>query len=314
MTTTKSSSLPVGINPIEKAQFLLGKTLYNGSNQLQRKLLGARKKELEGIHYLELGDPKNPPLVFFHGFGDSKDGYLLSSFPLVKDYYLIVPDMPGFGENPEDSQAYYNMQHMVTLLGKFFESLQLDAFTLIGNSMGGAISMAFTLAYPTQVKKLVLLDSAGFFYRDIPSVFHEFAAGKNIFDIETKEDYRNLLNRVFFKVPYIPKVVFNFLYHHINSKREWYGKMVGDLTNRLESLEQKEEIELFTFNNKVCEIRCPTLLLWGENDSLFPAEVAKRATPLFSEGQLGLLKKTGHAPQYEAPRQYMRALKQFIIS
>ncbi|MBT5094598.1 MAG: hypothetical protein HOM21_10165, partial [Halobacteriovoraceae bacterium] len=50
MTTTKSSSLPVGINPIEKAQFLLGKTLYNGSNQLQRKLLGARKKELEGIH------------------------------------------------------------------------------------------------------------------------------------------------------------------------------------------------------------------------------------------------------------------------
>lgn len=294
----------------------MGERIYNGFNNTQYKLSGAvvkKSRELTdhpALPYLEVGNPNNPTLLFLHGFGDTKESYLKQAGKFKKDFHVIIPDMPGFGPNPRLQGLHYSSQIMADIAHQFIIDLDLKEVHLAGNSMGGAISTFLALKAPDRIKSLTLIDTAGFYFDHVHSVLDEFLDGFNLFLVDKPEDYENLLKRVFHKIPFVPKPVFEFLYEQIKQERSWFEKLVYDLTHGLDSIDKAHEDGLF-LNHHVHELKIPVQLVWGDKDSLFPLETAHEIKKLIPAAELHVLKDCGHAPHYEKTGEFNKILKVF---
>jgi len=108
--------------------------------------------------YLEGGDPSKPTLVMVHGFGADKDHWTFYAPWLTKDYRLIAPDLPGFGENDRDGELPFDVGSQAARLKDFLDALGIDRPHLGGNSMGGWIALRFAIDYPDALKHRDLLD------------------------------------------------------------------------------------------------------------------------------------------------------------
>ena len=294
----------------------LGERIFTGFNNSQYKLSGASIKKSRdltdhpGLPYLEAGNPNNPTMLFIHGFGDTKESYLRQAMKFKKDFHVIVPDMPGFGPNPKKQDLHYNAQSMAEMVLEFINDLKLKEIHVAGNSIGGAISAFLAQKAPEKIKSLTLIDTAGFYFDDVHSVLDEFLDGFNLFLVSEPDDYDKLLKRVFHKVPYVPRPVFEFLYEKIKQERDWYEKMAYDLTHGLDSIEKGHEDGLF-LNHHIAELKMPVQMIWGDSDSLFPVETAHEIKKLLPSAELHVINKCGHAPHYEKTKEFNKLMKKF---
>jgi pimeloyl-ACP methyl ester carboxylesterase len=119
--------------------------------------------EIDGVqvHYLSGGGGPST-LVLIHGGG--ADSASLSWGPSIDELastcLVIAPDLPGFGES-DKPKVNYTLDYYTRFLERFTRELDLSSFSLGGLSMGGQISLNFTLQFPLSVRKLVLVGSAG---------------------------------------------------------------------------------------------------------------------------------------------------------
>ncbi|HEY4384381.1 MAG TPA: alpha/beta hydrolase [Ktedonobacteraceae bacterium] len=113
------------------------------------------------IHCLVAGE-RGSPVVFLHGGGlDSAAlswGELIG--PLSAHHRFFVPDLPGYGLS-DKPDIMYTIDFFVEVVHHLLDVLQLEKVCLGGLSMGGAISLAFALRFPTRVEKLILVDTYG---------------------------------------------------------------------------------------------------------------------------------------------------------
>ena len=112
--------------------------------------------------YAENGNIAGEPLLLIHGFGGNKDNFTRIARQL-DGYHLIIPDLLGFGESSKPMSADYRSEAQATRLHELLQAKGLaENIHVGGNSMGGAISVAYAAKYPKDVKSLWLVDSAGF--------------------------------------------------------------------------------------------------------------------------------------------------------
>src|SRR3546814_2907816 len=95
--------------------------------------------------YLEGGDRSKPALVMVHGFGADKDHWTFYAPWLTKDYRLIAPDLPGFGENDRDGELLFDVASQAARLKGFLDALGIERPHLGGNSLGGWLALRFTI-------------------------------------------------------------------------------------------------------------------------------------------------------------------------
>lgn len=112
------------------------------------------------LHYLDWGAPDNPPLVLLHGLRGHAHAWDDFSAAVCDDYHVLALDQRGRGESEWARDGVYTTAAYVADLLGFSMALHLDSFMLIGHSMGGRNSMAFSARYPHQVRKLVVVDIA----------------------------------------------------------------------------------------------------------------------------------------------------------
>src|SRR5918911_3158535 len=119
--------------------------------------------EVDGlrIHYLKAGKGDAPVLLLHGGGYDSASlSYKHIIGPISEHRRVFAPDWPGYGES-DKPQMEYTTEYYVGFLGRLMDALGLDKASLVGISMGGAISLGFSLRSPQRVEKLVLVDSHG---------------------------------------------------------------------------------------------------------------------------------------------------------
>src|SRR5919202_5626925 len=119
--------------------------------------------EVDGlqIHYLKAGKGDAPVLLLHGGGYDSASlSYKHVIGPISEHRRVFAPDWPGYGESDKPKMRY-TTEYYVTFLGHLMDALGLEKASLIGISMGGAISLGFSLHSPQRVEKLVLVDSHG---------------------------------------------------------------------------------------------------------------------------------------------------------
>ncbi|MFC5602347.1 2-succinyl-6-hydroxy-2,4-cyclohexadiene-1-carboxylate synthase [Sporosarcina koreensis] len=108
--------------------------------------------------YVEVeGEPQLPEVVFLHGFTGTSATWREVRDELQGKYRTIAIDLTGHGKTTvPDKPERYSMEEQIEDLEALFEQLKLDSFYLVGYSMGGRISLAYTVRYPKRVQALIL--------------------------------------------------------------------------------------------------------------------------------------------------------------
>src|SRR5262249_30891633 len=127
------------------------------------------------VHYTIDGNPDGPPVILLHGVLASVhtwDGWVEN---LKDKYHIYRMDIPGFGLSAPLHSKDYTPEYAVEFFEKARQSLGLEKFHLVGNSLGGFIAWYYTTKYPQHVEKLILIDPIAY-QQPLPRII-KFASG-----------------------------------------------------------------------------------------------------------------------------------------
>lgn len=253
--------------------------------------------------YLEGGEGET--ILFIHGFGADKDRW--GTFPagFSGSYRLVVPDLPGFGEDSGVPSASYDIESQVKRLNRFVETIGLNKFHLVGISMGGYISAYYASEYPEKVKSLALMDALGVKSR-IPSYFWQRYKkdGKVFFLYKTLQEFDEFMSVVFYRPPWIPVRIRDYLAQKGALNHDFRKKVLEDMAG----------CGLYLLEDRLQRIRAKTLIIWGANDRIIHVSSVEKFEKGLKNSRTVIIDKCGHVPYFEKPGETKRAYRDFLAS
>ena len=274
--------------------------------ELKSKYANAESKfmNIDGlpVHYRIEGS--GSPIVLIHGTGSCLQTWDDWTDSLKNEYQVIRLDMPGFGLTGPRADRDYSINMYCTFLHKFMEKIGIDTFALSGNSLGGQIAWNYALAYPQQVRELVLVDPGGF-YKDnkAGALIFKLAKIKWLANIMKKMDSKIMVNKTLRDVYYDDSKI-------TEEKKQLYYDMSMREGNR-EAFVDRVQLIATDSAKDIRAIQCPTLVLWGKEDQLISVDMADSFAVI---PNVKLIKYTevGHSPQEEIPEQSVSDVKAFL--
>ncbi|MCS6984236.1 MAG: alpha/beta hydrolase [Leptospiraceae bacterium] len=253
---------------------------------------------------LFLGDPKNRPFVWLHGFSDNKYSFSRVAMKLSRKFYVVIPDLPGFDNSTQLIHQEYNLDYYTAYVAALFQQLELKDAILAGNSLGGAIALQLAAQRGELVSHIMPVNTAGVLGPTLRGFYRELLSGHNIFHITSYRDFEYFLGRIFYRLPPLPFPLKLFVYRELRHNSFWYNKLMSDLTHGLfgaEGLKEARQYKNFGLDNMLSQVNCPTDIIWGEQDSLFPLELGYYLTEKIRKASLHIITNCGHCPHLEAP-------------
>ena len=240
--------------------------------------------------YAENGNVAGEPLLLIHGFGGNKDNFTRIARQL-EGYHLIIPDLLGFGASSKPMSADYRSEAQAVRLHELLQAKGLAANIHVGgNSMGGAISVAYAAKYPSEVKSLWLVDSAGFWSAGM----HEALAGATLENnpllINSNEDFYKMYDFVMYKPPYLPKSVKAVFAQERIANKELHAKILEQIVT--DNVEERAKV--------IAQYKIPTLVVWGEKDQIIKPETVKLIKEIIPQSEVIMMPEVGHVPMVEA--------------
>ena len=251
--------------------------------------------------YAENDNVMGEPLLLIHGFGGNKDNFTRIADKL-EGYHLIIPDLLGFGESSKPMTADYRADAQATRLHELMQAKGLASNTHVGgNSMGGAISVAYAAKYPKEVKSLWLIDTAGFWSAGVPKSLEGATLENNPLLINSKEDFYKMYDFIMYKPPYIPKSVKAvFAQERINNKA-LDAKILEQIVT--DNVEERAKI--------IAKYNIPILVVWGEKDQVIKPETTELIKEIIPQAQVIIMNDVGHVPMVEAVKDTANDYKAF---
>lgn len=257
----------------------------------------------QNVHYRIEG--QGPNLLLLHGTAASLhtwDGWTES---LKKEFRVIRLDLPAFGLTGPSPEGDYSINAYTEFLKEFSKVLDLEQFSIAGNSLGGGIAWAYAAKYPDQVEKLILINSSGIPVQGSdPAVFklaRNPILGKLMEFVTPKSFIKKNMKEVYFD----DKKVTDSLISR-------YHEMALRTGNR-KAFRQRAEVVNPDITDQLSNISAPTLILWGEQDEWIPVENAyifQRKIPM---AQIAILQNLGHVPMEEDPKTTSSLAKEFLL-
>lgn len=254
------------------------------------------------IRYLEAGDATKPKVVLLHGLGGNADSWQSNPMAsniaaLAANYHVIAPDQIGFGKS-DKPLLKYRVGTYADFLDKFMAELKIEKASLVGNSLGGWIAALTAIKYPSRVEKIVLADAAGI----IPEKYNE----AEIYQLNnsTRDEIRANLKRIFAS-PLLQNneaLVDQFMTARVAANDGYTINAIID------SIKRKEDF----LNNRLGEIKKPTLIIWGKQDGLLPVADADVFNKGIAGSRLIIFDNCGHVPQFEKAAEFNKAVTEFL--
>ena len=234
-------------------------------------------------------------IVFIHGWplSHKQFEYQFDVLPAM-GYRCIGIDWRGFG-NSDKPIGGYTYNRLADDIRAVIGTLQLDNFTLVGHSTGGAIAIRYMSRYNGYgVSKLVLIDAAA------PTGFSTETANKLL--KETLNDRPKMMQGV----------IDGFFFQYITSSfSEWFFQMglqaAGWSTAAIIALLRDEKL-----HEDIPKIVAPTLIIHGIHDKVIPFAQAQELHQKIKNSQLVPFQYSGHGPFWEERDKFNQLLTQFI--
>ncbi|MBD2775389.1 alpha/beta fold hydrolase [Iningainema tapete] len=286
------------------------------------------------VYYVQAGERRSnrPPLLLVHGFGASTDHWRKNISGLCDEFEVFAIDLLGFGRSAKP-KLEYSGDLWRDQLRDFISSVIGEKAVLVGNSLGGYASLCVAAQCPEVAAGVVLLNSAGPFSENQPSVEAE-ALQSEIQPPKQSEQLQRLLGDVvkwIFQQPWARFVLFQYI------RQPWVIRQTLEkvyldksaITDQLIEEIQRPAADTGAFDvfssvfstpqgEKVDvllqKLTCPLLLLWGEADPWINARERSRQFRKYYPELTEYFIRAGHCPHDEVPQQVNSLLRDWILS
>lgn len=266
--------------------------------------------EVDGstVHYQEFGDPADPTVILIHGYTASVYVWKTSA-PLLaaRGFHVLAIDLLGFGFSDKPAWFEYSIEAQARMVARFMNRVGIGRATIVGSSYGGAVAATLALDYPERVEKLVLVDAVS---NDEPKN-HPLLKLASIpglgemitpFIVDSRIFARRRMHATLAKANH----------HLITDER------VSSVLRPLTAADAHHSV-LATSRHWHAErierdaslIDQPTLLIWGEQDTVVPIRGAHKLHQSMLNSRFVILKNCGHLPQEEKPEIFVDLVSEF---
>jgi pimeloyl-ACP methyl ester carboxylesterase len=260
------------------------------------------------VNYVDIGEGPGTPVLLVHGLAGHWQNWLENIPRIAQERRVLALDLPGHGLSDLPREKISIQGYGRTLDG-FLEALGLDRVAVVGNSMGGFVSSELTIQFPQRVERLVLVSAAGIsntsFYRAPALTIGRIASALTT---ATAARHRSLAARPITRHAAIALVA----RHPARLKPDlvWEGLMKGA---GKESFQDALRANLeYDFRDRLPDIEVPTLVVWGENDSVISVQDADEFERLIDDARKVVMEDTGHVPMIERPTTFNDLLMGFL--
>jgi pimeloyl-ACP methyl ester carboxylesterase len=266
--------------------------------------------EGQPLNVIELGE--GPPVVFVHGLSGSWPNWLEQLPVFARKRRVVTLDLPGFGHSPMPREQI-TIAGYARVLDGLLQALSVDAATVVGNSMGGFIGAELAIAYPQRVERLALVSAAGistYNHRDAMRALPWLARAERIVAaytawVASKSDAvvrrRGLRNATLGLVVRHP----GRLPAPLAAEQLRGAGKPGFVPASRALLE-------YPLEDRLAEIACPTLIVWGDEDRLVSVRDADVFERLIPDARKVIFEDTGHMAMLERPATFNELLERFL--
>ncbi|MEE8443686.1 MAG: alpha/beta fold hydrolase [Dehalococcoidia bacterium] len=257
-------------------------------------------------HYIAAGEGQ--PLVLLHGLGASVVAWRRNIPALTERYAVYAPDLPGHGESAKPD-IKYSLETGTRFTLEFITALRLERVVLVGNSLGGLLALATALRNPDRVQALVLVDAAGL-GRELAWPLR-LATLPGIGSILAAADVRSgtrFMRRVFHR----PERIEPDVYEELLRVRKLPGVRRAVLRALREGVTLLGLRSSRVLHRHLVSLPVPTLVVWGQEDRILPAEHARRIARQAPNVCVRILPDCGHWPQMEMDREFNQTVMGFL--
>jgi 2-hydroxy-6-oxonona-2,4-dienedioate hydrolase len=247
------------------------------------------------IRYVETGT--GPTVILLHGLGGSIEVWTPNIGPLSAKFHVVALDQIGFGKSDKPF-INYRIRTYVDFLDQFCKELKINRASLVGNSMGGWIAAAFTLAYPERVDRLILEDAAGYL---LPKDFDT----RTLYALNpsTRETMKVLAQKVFYNKAFSSDAIIDQVLAQRIRAGDGYT-----IHSIVESIIRGEDF----LDGRIQGIKQPTLIVWGREDGLTPLSDGERFKKEIPNSTLIVFDQCGHVPNVEKAEEFNAAALKFL--
>jgi pimeloyl-ACP methyl ester carboxylesterase len=236
--------------------------------------------------FIEIG--QGEPLLLLHGLFGALSNFkdLIDHFS--KNYKVVVPMLPLFELDIFHTTVGGLQKHV----NKFIEARGYNNIHLLGNSLGGHVALVHILKNPAKIKTLTLTGSSGLF---------ENGMGDSYPKRGDKEYIRKKTALTFYDPAVATEELVNEVFE-ITNNRIKVIKIIALAKSAIRN----------NLGEELNQIKQPTCLIWGNNDTVTPPFVAKEFNRLIPNSELHFIDRCGHAPMMEVPGEFNTVLEQFL--
>jgi len=260
------------------------------------------------LHQKQYGD--GDPILCVHGLGANIFTWRHFISPFSQRNKLILVDLRGFGSSSKPRTPHYNIEAHADDIYRIILREDLKDLTLIGNSLGGAISLLVALRLceqePGRLSKLVLID-AGAYKEYLPGylkLMRSFLGALVVYLAPSKLASKFVLRASYYDKNKITK-----------EQIKAYADPIASMEGRYALLQTSRQCIPKNSDEIVAQLKkitVPTLILWGRQDAVIPLKVGELLDQDIPNSRLEVFEECGHIPQEEKPEETIASISRFI--
>lgn len=245
-------------------------------------------KEENGFKFVDEG--KGPVLLLLHGLFGALSNWEGVVNRFSKKFRVVIPMLPIY-EMPIKEAGLEGLKNFVE---DFVAFKNLKELIIMGNSLGGHIALLYILKNNEKVKKLILTGSSGLFEDSMGGSYPK------------RGNYDYIRERVAYTF-YDPNVATKELVDEVFETTRSIPKCM-----RIVAI--AKSAQRHNMAEEIPNIKVPTLLVWGLNDTITPPIVAHEFNRLIPNSELKFIDKCCHAPMMEHPEKFNQILETFLVT
>jgi len=271
-----------------------------------------KRVEIDGtpINYVDVGSPGvDDPVVLVHGLGGQWQNWLENIPRLAQERRVLALDLPGFGLTPEPADGEISISGYGRCVDAFCDRLGVGEVDVVGNSMGGFIAAEVAIQFPERVSRLALVSAAGISSADALQA-PVLTIGRLATAIATNTAARH---RALAARPISRHASLALVARHprlLKPDLAYEGFFKGSGKPGFD--DALRACLGYDFRERLPDVKVPTLIVWGEKDSVIPVRDADEFERLIADSRKLVMRDTGHIPMAERPEAFNDVLTDFL--
>jgi pimeloyl-ACP methyl ester carboxylesterase len=276
-----------------------------------RPLAPAKRHEivLRGMrfHYVEWGDGAGQPILFLHGGGQTCRTWDIVCHELAPDQRCVALDLRGHGDSEWSYESDYRIEAFAADIAALIDALDLAPLVIVGMSLGGFTGLHYALEHPEKVAGFVAVDVGPWVNVEGARPIRQFM--QEVAGLDQLEQFVDAALR--FNPRRDARLLRRSLWNNLRCCPDGRLMWKTDLRRRSERL-AVVTAAFGTLQERIADLRCPTLIVRGGDSPILGEEEARRFAEAIPRGRWIAIEGAGHNVQGDQPKALVQALRAFL--